>query len=486
MGPAGTASYAGGVSFRFLTRPKWVAWTLVVAVAVIVMANLSLWQWNRLHERRDTNAAIAARTSLPVVAIDDTSLDGLGPDDLRYRRVTATGSYLDDDVLVANQTLGGAPGWWVVTPLRTTTGLVVWVNRGWVPFASATPDGPLDAFAPPVGEVSLVGIVQVSQSAVEGVELSAGALPRLDVGWLAARAGGAVSPVWLQLEEQAPPQPTGEPIAVSLPPLDDGPHLNYTGQWAIFASLTLIIYVVLVVRTAQRGGDGPGTARRASTGLGSDPALLAMCSVRLAPLRPPEAMAAVVGLPTSTLVEQLDRMVANGMARHHTTDPPGWTLTPAGHEELERELAAELDAAGLRMRVTSCYERFLPLNQRLLALITDWQVRTAPDGTLELNDHADAAADAAVLVRLAELDEEAGPLCDELGVALARFGGYRHRLATARRRLESGEAIYLDGMRVDSYHLVWFELHEHLLATLGIRRGGDEPAGVAPGGARQT
>lgn len=481
------------MSFRFLIRPKWVAWTVVVVVAVVVMANLSLWQWGRLQDRRETNAAIEARTSLPTVAIDDPSLEGRDPGDLRYRRVTATGTYLTDDVLVANQTLGGAPGWWVVTPLRTSSGVLAWVNRGWIPFASATPGDELDAFAPPSGEVTVTAIVQASQSAVEGVELAAPAIPRLDVAWLRARAdaqgsvGDAtrVVPVWLQLEEQVPAQPNGEPIVLTLPPLDDGPHLNYTGQWAIFASLTLVIFVVLVVRTAQRGGDGPGTARRASTGLESSPEVLALCAVRLAPLRPPDAMAAVVALPTSTLVEHLDEFVATGRARHHTTEPPGWTLTPDGHAELERRLASELDAAGLRPRVSECYERFGPLNQRLLAIVTDWQVRTAADGTLELNDHSDPAADAAVLARLAELDDDAGPLCDDLGVALARFGAYRYRLAAARRRLESGEAVYLDGMRVDSYHLVWFELHEHLLATLGISRGGDEPAGVAPGGARQ-
>lgn len=473
------------MSFRFLARPKWVAWTVVVLAAVVVMSVLSAWQWGRLQERRDTNAAIEARTALPVVAVDDPSLAELEPEELRYRRVTATGTYLDDDVLVANQTLGGAPGWWVVTPLRTGSGLVVWVNRGWVPFASAVPGGSLAAFAPPTGEVTTVGIVQVSQSAVEGVDPAAGALPRLDVAWLAARQGGEVAPVWLQLEEQSPAQPTGEPIPVQLPPLDDGPHLNYTGQWAIFATLTLVIYLVLVVRTAQRGGDGPGTARRASAGVDTDPRVLAMCAVRLAPLRPPGVMASAVGLPEPVLTEHLDRLVAEGLAAHHAAEPAGWTLTPAGHVELEHRLADELDAWRLRPAVVDCYERFLPLNERLLAVITDWQVRTGPDGTLELNDHADPAADADVVARLGQLDDEAGPLCDALGGTLSRFGGYRHRLRAARSRLESGESVYLDGMRVDSYHLVWFELHEHLLATLGISRGGDTPAGAVPGGARQ-
>lgn len=473
------------MSFRFLTRPKWVAWTLVVVVAAVVMANLSVWQWGRLQDRRETNTAIAARSTLPVVAVDDASLDGQGPDELRYRRLTATGNYLADDVLIANQTLGGAPGWWVLTPLRTTTGVVVWVNRGWIPFASATPGDLPAAVAAPPGEVTVVGIAQRSQAPVTGSDPTADALPRLDLALLAARAPGDVAPVWLQLEEQLPAQPAGEPIMLSLPPLDDGPHLNYTGQWAIFATLTLVIYLVLVVRTAQRGGDGPGTARRASVGVDTDPEVLALCAVRLAPLRQPDRMVVVANLPESTLVEQLDRLVERGVARHHTTEPPGWTLSPAGHAELEARLAAELDAGGLRPEVTGIYERFLPLNERLLAVVTDWQVRVGSDGSLEVNRHDDPEADAAVLARLAALDEEVGPLCDELGRTLSRFGGYRHRLAAARRRLESGESVYLDGMGVDSYHLVWFELHEHLLATLGIPRGAHQASGAQAGGSSQ-
>jgi cytochrome oxidase assembly protein ShyY1 len=150
------------VSFRFLARPKWIAWTLVVVVAVVVMANLSLWQVNRLDERRDTNEAIITRTSEPVLDIDDPAVASLPADELQYRRIAATGTYLRGDdgsgapleVLVANQTFGGAPGWWVVTPLRTVGGTVVLVNRGWVPFASAVPGDSLESVAPPPGEVT--------------------------------------------------------------------------------------------------------------------------------------------------------------------------------------------------------------------------------------------------------------------------------------------------------------------------------------------
>jgi cytochrome oxidase assembly protein ShyY1 len=461
---------------------------VVVAVAVVVMVNLSVWQLNRLHERRDTNAEIAARANEPVVPVDSASLDGLTPDELRYRFVTAEGTYVTDgpgggDVLIANQTVGGAPGWWVVTPLRTGSGLVVLVNRGWVPFASAVPGESLDAFAPPAGPVYVEGLLQTTQSAVVGAEDDAMALPRLDVELLASRIGGEVAPVWLQLEVQDPAQPNGEPIPVTLPPLDDGPHLNYTGQWAIFATLTLVIYLVLVIRTAQRGGDGPGTARRASRALDTDPDLAVMCALRLAPLVEVDRLRVVTDLPPGVIDTHIAALVAGGLARRHDVAPTGWTLTPEGHTALEERLRAQLDAAGLRTAVTALYERFCALNPDVLAVVTDWQVVTSDDGTMVINDHTDAVRDAAVVARLGALGDAAGPLCDDLGALVARFGNYRHRLEVARRHVESWEYRWVDSPLIDSFHTVWFELHEHLLATLGIERGRPDPAtpGVATG-----
>ena len=42
--------------YRFLARPKWIVFTLVVAAAVVAMVALSLWQLRRLDERREFNA----------------------------------------------------------------------------------------------------------------------------------------------------------------------------------------------------------------------------------------------------------------------------------------------------------------------------------------------------------------------------------------------------------------------------------------------
>jgi hypothetical protein len=43
-------------------------------------------------------------------------------------------------------------------------------------------------------------------------------------------------------------------------------------------------------------------------------------------------------------------------------------------------------------------------------------------------------------------------------------------------RVSEGERDWLTSPRVDSYHTVWMELHEELLAALGLERGSEEQA----------
>lgn len=53
---------------------------------------------------------------------------------------------------------------------------------------------------------------------------------------------------------------------------------------------------------------------------------------------------------------------------------------------------------------------------------------------------------------------------------LTRFRGYDARFAAALARARAGESAWVDRSDVDSCHRVWFELHEDLIATLGLDR----------------
>jgi hypothetical protein len=222
-----------------------------------------------------------------------------------------------------------------------------------------------------------------------------------------------------------------------------------------------------------------GSARRsddraATAGAGQahgDRTLLVLLGLRLRSFASNEAVAESSGLDEALVRVELERSHQRGWTIWREGRLRGWSLTPAGRAEGQRRLADELDRRGARPTVEAVNTRFASLNQTLLDVCTAWQLRD--DSTP--NDHRDAAYDAGVIERLVGIHADAEPLCGELAGALRRFAGYGERLGAAIERVRRGEQEWFTSVRVASYHSVWFELHENLLATLGIERG-SEPA----------
>jgi len=146
----------------------------------------------------------------------------------------------------------------------------------------------------------------------------------------------------------------------------------------------------------------------------------------------------------------------------------GWGVTEGGRitdSELARN---ELDSVDGRVDVLQAYKSFLGLNPALLDTCGDWQMRRLGSMPM-LNDHADPDYDAKVLSRLIRIDASAQRICSDLASRLTRFGLYRTRLTTALERALGGNIAFVTDT-LDSYHSVWFQLHEDLLVTLGTSR----------------
>ncbi|MBO2454181.1 transcriptional regulator [Actinomadura barringtoniae] len=172
-----------------------------------------------------------------------------------------------------------------------------------------------------------------------------------------------------------------------------------------------------------------------------------------------DRVAEAAGLSADDAESELLDLAASGLVTHLRGDFGGWGLTEAGRAADAERIAAELDEAGARAAVAAAFEEFLVLNPELLDLCAAWQLRSA-----------DPAYEARVLDRFADFDQRAGIVCAALAAQLLRFGRYRTRLTDALSRARSGALGYLTD-EVGSYHTVWFQLHEDLLATLGIPRG---------------
>jgi hypothetical protein len=167
----------------------------------------------------------------------------------------------------------------------------------------------------------------------------------------------------------------------------------------------------------------------------------------------------------------LDHQARGRVAHSSFAGSAGWYLTPAGRAENERRLAAELDATNSRSDVQAAHRDFLPLNQSFGPAATSWQVRPSATDPLAANDHSDWRWDERVLRELRALERQLGDVCTRLSARLQRFDGYAARYSAALAEVDAGQRRFVDAPEVDSCHTVWVQLHEDLLATLGIPRG---------------
>jgi hypothetical protein len=206
----------------------------------------------------------------------------------------------------------------------------------------------------------------------------------------------------------------------------------------------------------------------------SDPDDLALHGTRVLGFASASRIASRFGIDAAVVQEALLDFEATGWVQHSDfAGTSGWSLTERGRAENERRLRVELDDAGARETVTRVHTDFIPLNRRFAQACTSWQIRPTRADPLSSNDHTDWPWDERVLEQLASLDRAVRRLCTTLAERLQRFDGYADRYSAALARVDRGERRWVDAPEIDSCHTVWIQLHEDLLATLGVPRGSD-------------
>jgi hypothetical protein len=180
-----------------------------------------------------------------------------------------------------------------------------------------------------------------------------------------------------------------------------------------------------------------------------------------------DAVAAVLGADQAAVATALDEAVAAGRAAGAKGT---FMVSPAGREWLDERYPEAFAGFRADPEASQAYERFEKINRELLALFTDWQMMPAAGGERVPNDHSDADYDAGVIDRLGAQHERAEKVLDRFAALEERLGIYRQRLDEAYDKVLAGEHDWVSGARIDSYHTVWFELHEDLLRMLGRER----------------
>lgn len=242
--------------------PRWIASHIFVACLITAFVIAGFWQVDRLGQRIDENELISSRLGqvVTLASVADEPVD-----ELEFRRVQLSGQFnLDQEILIANRSRDGEPGFWIWTAFETEGGSLL-VNRGFVNRDIVLGTVQLAAsedLAPLSGPITIEGVLR--EGFDRGSLSEAGDQLSIPNPTLAAETLGLATvldpAIYLQLEAQEPQRSQVWPIVLPEPDLTEGPHRSYAFQWFTFATIGVIGYGLVLGRIRrgdQTRGDVP-------------------------------------------------------------------------------------------------------------------------------------------------------------------------------------------------------------------------------------
>ncbi|SHL42726.1 hypothetical protein SAMN05443637_12837 [Pseudonocardia thermophila] len=198
-----------------------------------------------------------------------------------------------------------------------------------------------------------------------------------------------------------------------------------------------------------------------------DPYQLTLHSLTLKQLATAEQLAEVTGQDLAELEAGLEKAVAAGEVM---AAKGKYMITPKGREVLDGVYPQAFTALRGTADVTDAMNAFeTGVNKQVLSLTTDWQTKEI-GGERVPNDHADADYDGKILDKLSRVVDKTAKVLAPVIALDPLVDRFLDRIRDALTRAEGGETDYVSGVRVDSVHTVWFQMHEHLLRMTGRER----------------
>ena len=251
---------------------------VLATVSLLVFAGflaLGLWQVQRLSWKLDLIARVDQRVhAQPSAPPGPAAWPGLSAASDEYRRLRLSGVFLHDRETIVQATTALGPGFWVLTPMRTTDGMVVLVNRGFVPPERRDP-----ATRPagqPSGTVDVVGLLRLTEPHGGFLRENAPAADRWhsrDVQAIAdARGLGSLGPVAPYFVDAAadPAVPTGP--SANGAPVGGLTVIQFPNSHTVYALTWFALALMVAAAAAYVARDEARVRRRAAgtaAGLGA-------------------------------------------------------------------------------------------------------------------------------------------------------------------------------------------------------------------------
>ncbi len=238
--PVGGSGIIWGMAIKIVFKPGILP-TLATLVLLPVLLSLGMWQWHRADYKRGLQKAYAEQSDTSPLSLAEALSD---PEGRRYFPLSISGHYLADrQFLVDNQFYQHQLGYYVLTPFVTDDGKTLLVNRGWVAREAA---GKIQLGE---GHLRLKGRVGTApaKTFLLGENIYPGStwpktIQAIKLPDLSASLNTPLEPVILLLSPLAANGFTREWQPQGLTPEK---HMGYAVQWFAFATLLMVLFVVL-------------------------------------------------------------------------------------------------------------------------------------------------------------------------------------------------------------------------------------------------
>ena len=199
---------------------------------MLLCARLSLWQFERAEQKAAMESAARQSMSAPPIVLRKDSQ--LRP----FLRATAAGKYSPElQILIDNKVRNKIAGMHIITPLILEDGAAIAINRGFVARGELPPP-------PPSGFVVVRGVLQSDNAdafVLSAQTESENVWQNLNLQKYAQVAGLPLLSLALFAEDVAAP-------AIVRTDYKSARSIGYALQWATFAALTFIFYIIVGFR----------------------------------------------------------------------------------------------------------------------------------------------------------------------------------------------------------------------------------------------
>ncbi|QIK61900.1 SURF1 family protein [Leucobacter viscericola] len=233
------------VGWTFLRSRRWIGYFAMLIVFSVACVMLGNWQFERRAEARAEIDRIDNNYGAPAVDLADElpTLEAFDESKQKWETVSVVGEYVGDPFLARNRPSPNGVGSDLIQPIRTNSGEVFFVDRGWVAVdgSEATSVKVEDLPQPAGGEVTVEVRLRAGEPKIPGRTSSGRTVASIDLHELAKLSGTegeSYTGAYGMLISESPAGEHG--LLPPKPERDEGPHLSYALQWYVFILIALI------------------------------------------------------------------------------------------------------------------------------------------------------------------------------------------------------------------------------------------------------